>query len=490
MQRIVGRAAAQALVESDIPLPVGRDAQRILYAEGAIDSNACRCMNGQVQAEGALTLQLLCLGSDNLPFGMQAATQYAHTIPMADVREGMHCTVKPRLLDVRCALRDGRVRLEAVAELQSVATDDERVSVLSDIAGAPDLQRLHEETDVGELNMIGASTARLHEALPAPGVQQVLLANGSAQITGRELSGDSVTVSGTLFVVVLYLDEEGQFQQAAQQIPFQETVPVNADPRNCADLIVEADADDLSVTLSGEPGMLELDAAVFLKVYCIEQRHVTALADAYAPDAPLEIQQLMAEQMSVAGQAGRTLNYTEAVRIPEQLPEAFRPVFAAARPSVLGLVNSSGQLGVDGMFTTSVVYITDDGHVVGYEEDVPFAIVLDAPFMPDADVTVNLLEVRAAGGGRTLSVAYVVEVRALLRELVTLTLAVDAMPAAAPPRENGIFVAYAAEGETFWDIGKRFSVPAGRLREWNAEVAEPLGDGQPVMILSAAGKKR
>lgn len=67
IQRITGRAVAQALVESDIPLPAQREAQRIVYAQGDIQNNASHCVEGQVLTEGTITLQLLCLGKDQHP---------------------------------------------------------------------------------------------------------------------------------------------------------------------------------------------------------------------------------------------------------------------------------------------------------------------------------------------------------------------------------------------------------------------------------------
>jgi molybdenum cofactor biosynthesis enzyme MoaA len=59
MERVAGRTVAQAMVESDIPLPAGRETQRILYVQGQIHNDAAHCSAGRVQADGTLTLQML-----------------------------------------------------------------------------------------------------------------------------------------------------------------------------------------------------------------------------------------------------------------------------------------------------------------------------------------------------------------------------------------------------------------------------------------------
>ena len=46
-------------------------------------------------------------------------------------------------------------------------------------------------------------------------------------------------------------------------------------------------------------------------------------------------------------------------------------------------------------------------------------------------------------------------------------------PAGTPRAPVGIVIYCAGAGETLWEVGKRFSVPLMRLREWNAA----LGDG-------------
>ncbi|MDL2217625.1 DUF3794 domain-containing protein [Christensenellaceae bacterium OttesenSCG-928-M15] len=490
LKRVAGRTAKQAVMESDIPMPAGQSVERILSVQGEINNQIGRCLHAQIEAEGTLTLDLLCLNKENIPFGMRASTQYNHTLPMENVEEGMEATVKPQMLDLRCALRDGRLKMDAVVELNAVAMQEEAMPVLTDVAGAPGLQTQYVDADVGDLKFIGAQGLRMHETLPAPGVQQVLLSCAKVQVNGVEVLDGDVNVMGTLFTSILYVDENAQYTHLNQQIPMQGTINVDLDARDCENVIANARVEEVNVALNPEPGMLDMDVAVRLEAQCIKNMRVHTLCDAYMSNGCLKCTQQRVEQLNSIAGASRACNYTEVVRLPETLPDAFRAIYATARPTTLGLVNDNGNLAVEGIFITTVCYQTDDGQIVGFEEDVPFSCTLDAPYAPDADVDVQMLEVRTSGSGRLLNVAYMVETKAVLRELVHVNVAVDVEETEPAQRENGILVSYAAAGEGFWDVGKRYGATQEQLRGWNPELNEPFCEGQAVLILSTRGRKK
>lgn len=490
LERITGRSVAQLLVESDIPLPAGREAQRILYAHGVIKNDVTHCANGRVQAEGTLTLQMLCMDMENNPFGMRAATQYSHDIAIAEVREGMRASVKPQLLDLRCSLKDRRIHLDAVAELNTIAEKNDVIRILSDIAGVEELQKRQIETEIGELAHLGGSTLRMHEELYAEGVQRLLLADSAAQIQSVTMEENGVAAHGTLFIHALYESENGQLLQMTEQLPFEELIPIEmvAQPNKMVHVIPSVQ--DFTMQMSESASYLEMDAALLLDAHCIGTQRITALADAYAPDSRCTCKQETMEKLSPVSFITQNCTVQESLRIPEGKPDALRPVFTSARPTVLGVLDYEGRLAVEGLLITSVIYQTDEGILTGFEEDLPFRCTLDAPYMPDTELQVRLLEARCGGTGRTLSCSFTLEASAVLREVVYIQLAVDVEETEPIARENGIIIRFAETGETCWSVGKRFGVTAEQLHGWNPDLVEPFEEGCPVLILSASGKKR
>ena len=103
---------------------------------------------------------------------------------------------------------------------------------------------------------------------------------------------------------------------------------------------------------------------------------------------------------------------------------------------------------------------------------------------------VRPLEVRGSGVGRSVQVEYLLETQARLFERQQIMLAVDMQETEPAQRENGIYVYMANEGETPWDVGKRYGVTMEQLREWNPDLGEMFAEGTPVMILSNSGRRR
>lgn len=490
MERVAGRTAAQALVESDIPLPAGREAQRILHVQGQIQNDAAHCSAGRVQSDGTLTLQMLCLDNENQPFGVRASTQYSHSIPLEGVREGMRAQVKPQLMDLRYSLNDRRVHLETVAEMNAVVQQDDSVQVLADIGGVDNLQKQFMEIESARRKPVGNSTAHVREEISAPDAQQVLLADAQVQMQNATLEENGVAVQGALYVTALYLDESGQLNQLTQQFPFEELIPVELDARTCGTVNVSPAVRDMGLTVNADAGTLDLEAGVMLDASCIARERMNALADAYAPDQGINTTRETMEQLNPVAVVRQICPIHETLRVPDGLPDISRVVFVNARPTVLGTSDDNGQLAADGLLVTSIVYQSDENVLMGFEEDVPFRCTLNTPYSPDAEVAVHVLQTRASGSGRNVYVDYVLETEAMVNELQQVTLAVSAEPAEPVLRENGILVSFAPAGETFWDVGKRHGVTVAQLKAWNPGLTEPFAEGTPVLILSAAGRKR
>jgi hypothetical protein len=489
MERVAGRTVAQAMVESDIPLPAGRETQRILHVQGQIHNDAAHCSAGRVQADGTLTLQMLCLDSENRPFGVRASTQYSHNIPLDGVEEGMRAQVKPQLMDLRYSLNDRRVHLETIAELNTVVRQNDSVQVLADIGGVDDLQKQFQEIEASRLMPVGNSTVRIREEIPAPGAQQVLLANAQVQVQNATLEENGLGVQGMLYVSALYMDADGQLNQATQQFPFEELIPMELDARTCTSVSVSPTVKDMSISVGGDGDMLEAEAAVTLDASCISRERMNALADAYAPDQAVNCAQETMEQLNPVAVVRQICPIHETLRVPEGLPDVSRVSFVNARPTVLGTADDGGQLAVDGLLVTSVVFQSEESMLMGFEEDVPFRCTLNTPFTPDAEITLNVLQIHENGSGRNINVDYVLETEAMVNELRGVTLAVSAEPAEPVARRNGIMINFAPAGETFWDVGKRHGVTTAQLKQWNPGVTEPFAEGTPVFVLSAAGKK-
>ncbi len=489
LERMAGRTAAQAFVEGDIPLPAGRDVQRILQTDAQIQNESARSANGRVDVDGTLTLQMLCLSTEGEPFDVRASTRYNHSIPMEGAEDGMRAEVTPQLMDIRTALDNNRARMEAVADLNATVQQDENMRVITDVRNARNLQTRYEQAQLGRTQPLTQVSVRAREELEAPGVIQVLRVNAAPHVDNVTLEANGAAVEGTLYLYALYLDEDRRLNQAILRAPFSELIPLEMDTSTCSRISATPTVRDISGTVITEGESLELSTTLQIEVTCIMRDNVSMLSDAYSADGSVDVQRQAVEQLTPVSTVTGVCRITETLRVPDEDPDISRVIFTSARPTVLGLTDNSGQLGADGILVTSVVYADANGATNVFEEDIPFRCVLDAPYTSDALVRVRTLEVRGTGTGRSVQVDYLLETQARLYERQQLQLAVGMEEAVPVSRENGIYVHMGNAGETLWDIGKQYGVTVAQLQEWNPEAGDTLTEGMPVMVFSNSGRR-
>jgi len=489
LERLISKSIVQAFIEGDIPMPAGREAERILGVESHIRNDAARCSHGSVQAEGTLMLNILCLDAQEQTFDVHASTRYNHSIPLENVQEGMDAEITPQLYDLRTDLRDRRVHVEAVAELNTLVRDDEPIETLTDVVGAGELYKRYNETDLSKSRELGSTSLRVHETLSAPGAAHVLRANISPHISEVKLAENGLDISGTLYVSVLYENGEAALIQLNERLPFEQFMQVELDA-TCGDISIRPELKDYSVGISAAEGMLDLDANLELFAACITKEQLKTLEDFYSLDGSVNCLQQEIELLMPIMNVSELCPIIENLKIPEQLPQSGRVVYTSFRPVVLNLFDDNGKLALNALLITEVVYATAEGALFKFSEDMPVKCTLDVPFSSEAIVALNPLEVRANGTGRMLNVEYLLEVLARTFIMEQLTLAAGAEETEAKPRESGIMVALAPEGDTVWNIAKRFRVTPEQLLSWNEGLVEPIREGTEILVLSRPGKKR
>ncbi len=492
LARVAGKTVAQALLDTEIPLPAGREVGRVLHVEGEVNNEGARCAPGRVEADGNVRLQVLCLPPEGgMPFGLSTVANYRQDIPMPEAEEGMRATVVPQLQELNCRAENGRLKVDGIVDLFAVAKQHGKIQALQDVSGVKKLQRRMTTIDTSEMVPFGASTLRLREVLPTPGMdaKSILLQNAAAQVRGLEKTPEGAALNGRLSVNVLLADQDGQMRQMTQHYPFEELVPWQGDMADIPeeDLRGNAIVRDLTVTPGPEDG-LDVEAALGLMVDGLRRDSIEALNDAFAPDGSFMVQQQEIEQVEQMGAVTKVCNIREFLRIPDELPEAYQSVYTNARPLVTGTSDMGGQLAVDGVLFASVVFQTDEGGMFGFAEDIPFQCVLDAPYTGDAEVSARVMHGQVTGEGRMPEVTYSMEVTADILQPSLVSIAVDAEEAPPAQRPTGILIYLAKEGESLWDVARQFGLTEDQIRDWNPGITEPLSEGQQLLLLSNGGR--
>lgn len=476
---LIGTTSAQTLIDSEIPLPEGRTADEVLSVTARLLTEEAACHTDAVLVGGRLSLQLLCRAAGGEPFGFSAVSGFTHTVALAGTAEGMCAIASGQLLECSCTAERGQLRLSAVLEVRVRVTACAETPLITALSGEGI------ETRTGRIErrsrvLLREYEEHLREEISAPNIARVLLSNGSAQIRDVSASGGSVTAEGALYLTVLAAASDGQLSLLSQILPFTSVFEAETLPNCWATVTV----DQLHVMAADESfGVADVEARLTLRLYGVDCDETDVITDAYDAAGSFTCVQSMQDALLAVGASQKRFLLREGIRIPTHLPEAYRTVMASAIPAVTGTFDCEGKLGVDLILFTSLLYQCDGGRLHSFTEDIPVQAVLDCAYVPDADVSCEMLAVQAMGSGRTPELQFTLEITAECYETVCLRAAAELLQGAEQPPWQGILIYCADVDDTLWSIGKRFLVPLSQLSAWNGPISEPLREGQQILLI-------
>lgn len=477
----LGRTISQTPVNSEIALPEGRDAAGVLCAHASVAIDEAVCAGGGVRTSGTLEVFLLCQSMSGEVYGFSAVSAFSHTIELDGVQAEHRALVTGQVVELTTRPDALSIRLAAVLEFCALVVSPVATPVITGLAGGVGVERRLASVTVRRRALLAETTLTMREEVDAKGVERVLLAAGAAQVTSLSYTGASVCeAGGTLFITALVQTESGENRSMPVELPFVCSLDAPFLPSVWADAAV---SDMTAVAADVSFGVLDVTASVRLRLYGAEQADYDVVLDAYDVNSTFRCATERFERLSCEGLAHCTADIAENVSIPKHMPDALAAVYASAMPVVVGTFEREGRLCADVMLLTGVVYRADDGRLYGFTEDIPAQIAFDAAYSADAIVRVLPLCVTPSGGGRTLSVRYRLDARALIYRVEPVTLATELTAGAESCPYKGILIYCAEAGETVWDVGKRFSVPLGTLCEWNAALSDPLEEGRAIVLL-------
>ena len=478
---LVGGNVAQTLIASEIPLPAGRDAGEVLSASARAAVDGAECAEGAIRVSGRLTLLVVCASLSGEPFGFTAESAFTQTVAMDAAGPGMTAEVSAQVMECAVAPDALKLKLTAVLELSALVTAPVTTPFVTDITGGTGVEKRTALLSSRRRVLLGEASVRVREETEGKGVARVLLYHGTAEPLGVRYTGaGTLEAEGRLAVTVLVELETGELAARQVSLPFQcgfEAAFLSCVWAECTVEALSVSAADVSF------GLLDTEAAVRLRLYGAEETECAPVTDAYDATGSFCCEKTQVDRLTCAGAEQQSFSIQENVLIPKHLPDALRPVYAAAMPAVTGIYEKNGLLSADVMLLTSVIYRCDEGKLHCFTEDLPAQLDFHAPFSPEARVRVNAASVVPGGGGRTLSLQFQLSALAVLYDTEPVELVSALVPGGSPCPYEGVLVYCADAGESLWDVGKRFLVPTAALQAWNTGLSEPLAEGQPVVLI-------
>ncbi len=496
MERFVGTANSQAVVEGEVALPGGlREETRVLSAEAMSVPEKAEALSDRVEVDGRVIFHVLYTQGDPTHIqSLEASADFTHSIEMSGVLPKMTADATTVVEHVEAVAQGGRLHLRAILRACARVLCHEPISV---VTGIQDTEGLMVKTATlpscltvahGAQDVLVRDECELADVLQ---IKNTLYATALATVSDVMGGEERATLSGNILLEVVHASAmpSRPIVVTRHTIPFEESVALVGEPGDT--LNATAVVKDVAVLSQDglEEGQRTLRAEVILglKAHATRKRDMVLLLDAYTTCGELllpatqEVPRAISYQQTHTAESGKMT-----LMLDGEQPPARTPIKGFLRPIITEATPQAGKLMLDGMMETTLLYMTDESNApVTYSTEEPFHMVFACELNDLESLTVlpSNVEVSSITSDR-VEIRYILHLFCNDVELATDALVSDVQRQPGEAMEPGIVLYFTQPEENLWDIAKRYRVSGESLLRMNPNLREngPFETGSSVIL--------
>ncbi|MFI3200765.1 MAG: DUF3794 domain-containing protein [Eubacteriales bacterium] len=500
-------ASTQITLDEDIIVSDHNpDVSKIIYEKGFIKVDEIKPSLDQVQVKGRVTFELLYLASDENRqlFKMSGEISFEESIYVEGVQTGdfvqLHRElegltigmINPRKLSVQ-SLISFAVSLDDVRDVES------GVEILVD----EEIVCKNQKVEVAEIVLQKKDIFRLKEEGELPKNYPNILSVLWNQITMGEVEfkalEDKVLVQGEAKLFLLY---EGEGEEIIPRF-YESTIPYSGtiDCLGCEEqmiLDVDYQVDHAEVEIrpdfDGEERMLTIDVALDLLVKLYKDTTIEILEDVYGVSrevVPTKEKAII--KTLIANHTGRC-KVVERVKIKQSLPRMMQLCHSDGEVQLDDVVLTEEGIELSGMLKGKILYVTNEDMqpYSSIREAIPFRYLLETPMVSSSSSikvkgAVEQLQLTMVDGDE-LEMKIILCFHAIVfenREIEVVShVSLEEIDRKKMQDLPSMVVYMAQEGDTLWDVGKKYYAPVEQLREMNG-ITGDLKMGDKLLVVKS-----
>lgn len=504
MLRIKSRATSQITFDEDFNVPdVKPDIDRAIQNKGEVSVEDVRLSEGHGFLAGKLLVDLLYVGEEEgKVYSLTSKLPFEETLNLEDIAGGDKMCLRWEIEDLSVhVIHSRKINIKALVTFYAVVDERKGVQLPEGLSD----DRISAKTKPMELLSLCVhkkDTLRVREEITLaggkPNISELLWQ--SVQVRGLELrpGENCVKAKGELAVFFLYVgaDEEAPLQWMEYSLPFhgeaectgssEELIPHIEAAVVQQGIEVKPDAD-------GEERIFAVDVVLELDMKLYRQEEHLVITDVYTPAANcvLKGKSEFLEKLLVRNFS--RCRVSERIGVKETQGKILQICHSQGKVKIDKTVTVENGIQVEGIVCMKVLYIVSDDKMPFYsmEAMVPFSHVVEARGI-DKDCEVCLradLEQLSTtmADSNELEVRAAVSVNALVisREEVFVIDSVEMQPLDMEKIQTmpGITVYMVKQGDTLWDIAKRFYTTVEDIAGINKLSDGQIQEGQPLLLV-------
>jgi len=475
-----GKRCAVISTETDVIVPDSKpDAEKILQTDADAVLNGFEVQNGRVLVYGTVKFNILYSSPENELKNVATEATFTDVLEVSGAEPGLPADVSLKLKKHECRILNGRKlsvkadievcaevfkgeELDAVSQIEDAPVEAKTKSVCCIRKNAPDVQTflVKEQAEIaGDL----------------PSAFEILRAEAKISNKNLKVISNKIIVKADIDVSVLYAEEVSHSPCfLTVSLPFTEILEIDG---ICEEWLLLHDMNvlytkcEVSEDGNGEMRILELETAIESRSSTAVPFKCEVLSDCYGVGVKAETVTGSAKLLKQTGEIRLQTGLKTQLRADET--EKIAQVYnVCAKTLTEGIERGEKELYVKGKAFVKLMYITENESVGCLEAEVPFREILrNIPTECDeAEIIANV-----NGLSYTLNGENSVEVRGNLElsgiltqnETETFVTAVSLSEKENAEKTSSITVYFVQNGESLWDIAKRYETSVDLICEAN-----------------------
>ncbi|MDE7029232.1 MAG: DUF3794 domain-containing protein [Lachnospiraceae bacterium] len=510
-ERIKSKALLQIPLETDINVPDAKpDVAKVIYDCGTIKVDEIKTGMNKIWVKGKLCYQLLYQtdGEEKAFAGMDGEIPFMEEIYLDKLEGTDRVVCRSTLDDMRIHIINSRkLSIQSVISLEPRVEESisEELCVELDSAGEADqkLEYRKKSLDFLETIVKKRDLLRIHEEarLPSgmPEIGAALWKNASISSISFRPMDEKLGITGELNIFVVYReDTSGRVNWYETVIPFNGTVECqNSREGMIADVLYDIGHEEIAVRedADGEFRVIGIEMTVELEIKLYEKESTSIVADVYGVSCEVQADIDSRQFRDLCMELDIEEKLTRSVRLEDADPKILQVCHSDARARLAEIAWKDGQLRLTGEIDLQVLYAANESEsgLCPVRSSVPFEIVRDIPDVDEGQLDQNSVSVWIPQQAVSIKDSAQFEwrgsihVRILMysvkNEEILTDLKVEPINADVLEKLPGFAIYYVRPGDSLWQIGKRYYVSVGRIKEMNNLTEDEIKPGDKILIV-------
>lgn len=493
IDQTIGKDQIQALVEGEILLPDNKpQINKILTIDGDIRVTEVRVLQDKVLVSGDIDLKVLYSADDEKQpvHSIKATTDFEEEIEIEGVTEGMTANIRAHIehIDYRL-LENNKISIKTVVGLEGKVQTESSIDIIKDIRGNDGIQVLKETIKYDDVIGLNTSSTIVKEAFEIdddlPDIVDILRVDTKVYEKENNIVDDRVIVAGTVEYSIMYFgdDEDNKINYLKHEVPFTHFVEVHGASKEmmCTVRLNTGEVSyDVKEDINGNLRIIDVESIIDIeaKVYMQSEKEITV--DTYSTTKKVDVKKQELDIIENIGHNTSREVINGIVDVSEENESIGHVYNINVKPILTDYRIIEEKVGTEGFLDVEMLYLEENNNEIkNIKQEIPFKSYVDIGGIEegmDTDIDIVLDDVRFNKiNQHEVEVTTTIKADVTVNRVKKISIITEAQELEEyidKSNRASITVYIVQNGDTIWDIAKRYNTTVEELIKTN-EIINP-----------------